>query len=178
MFRSKLNFIVILFTCSISLNALAQSTLFSSPSSKAQQVVIPGVSKVMTPQEFQSQVKELGQQTQDKAQQDAKELIAKQQGTADTSAPSSTSTAVPSSDQAAMENAFSNTPAPAPPAKPAPRSTTEVPSGLPEPPADAGGQSAPVQQQSQPYTGFGGNNSGSNGSSSPQKSSGGWNIKY
>lgn len=161
-------------------SSYAQVAGFSTIGPAKTQPPAPGTSKVLTPQEFQDKVKDMGQQNQDQVQQQASQLLLKlmpQQDSSNKSKPVSAPTQ-PIDNNPFPDDASASTPASVPAAVSQPKSSGPVEQILPETkPSNqqAAPESAPAPQ-SQGYTGFGG---GANVPSQPaSQSSGGWSIKY
>lgn len=193
MFKVKVSFIVLL-SCLAAEPVLAQPFSFQPPKeAPAQQAITtPAVPKVdvMTPNQFQSQVKALHQQNQDELSKQIDKMIPKKSSAAtDTSDKTPPATAPSSSDTETIP------PAPLTPVPPAasqaapsaPAASTYAPAFPSEQDnsaasaADTSTTSSPASKPAQPYTGFGAGGSSGNAttnSGAGSQSSGGWSIKY
>jgi hypothetical protein len=194
MFKSTLKIFILLISL-MGLNVSAQSTLFQTSSTPKPQAQIPGTSKVMTPQEFQSQVKDISQQNQDQAQKQAADILQKMlppppqpeasPGSTPTQPKPPATPAAPATESSAFPPENTEKPNIQKTEMPSGLPSAEPASGAPEPSSSSGSgssrsgsgsssSSGSTPQPAQGYTGF----QGSTPTTPQQPTSGGWSIKY
>lgn len=171
MSKLKLISVIVILGCLTISLAYSQSFNIFKSNAPAAQKQEPEASQ-LSPEQFKSNVKELGKQTRDELQTQVKNSLA--------SPPLSNNTAIEvtvpghttkeDKSQPQQVSAPQTTAAPVSQPQTPPQATKPALEAAPPPPTQS-------QPQSQPYTGFGtgGSTGGNQGGTAP---SGGWNIKY